>query len=104
MSRKKDPEQELASALSKKYGVPAVNLEEFEIARDALDLVPGDVANRHRLLPLNLDGSTLIVAIADPSKHHAIDALKDRTGLKVEVCVATPGAIKRAIDRYYFPN
>ena len=104
MARNKDPEKELANRLSKQYGVPSVNLDSLEIGRDVLDLVPAELANRHRLLPINGDEETLVVAMADPSKVFVIDDIKTRTGREIEVCVAPSDALKRAINRYYFPN
>jgi type IV pilus assembly protein PilB len=41
------------------------------------------------------------VAMADPSNIFAIDDLKFLTGYNIEVVVASDGAIRDAIDRYY---
>src|ERR1700727_661631 len=46
-------------------------------------------------------GAPLIVAMADPSNIYAIDDLKFRTGLNIDVAVASEGAIEEAIVRYY---
>src|ERR1700761_2469567 len=94
-------EQELTSFLSKQYGVPSINLSDFEISHDVLALVPAELAKRHQLLPVNRAGATLIVAMSDPSNIYAIDDLKFRTGLNIEVVVASEVAIDEAITRYY---
>jgi type IV pilus assembly protein PilB len=94
-------EQELTSFLSKQYGVPSINLSDFEISPDVLSLVPNELAKRHQLLPVNRAGATLIVAMSDPSNIYAIDDLKFRTGLNIEVVVASEVAIDDAIQRYY---
>src|SRR6185295_17792841 len=94
-------EQELTNFLSKQYGVPSINLSDFEISPDVLQLVPGELAKRHQLLPVNRAGATLIVAMSDPSNIYAIDDLKFRTGLNIEVVVASEVAIDEAITRYY---
>src|SRR3954470_8265698 len=94
-------EQELTSFLSKQYGVPSINLADFEISPDVLQLVPAELAKRHQLLPVNRAGATLIVAMSDPSNIYAIDDLKFRTGLNIEVVVASEVAIDEAITRYY---
>jgi len=94
-------EQELTSFLSKQYGVPSINLSDFEISPDVLQLVPAELAKRHQLLPVNRAGATLIVAMSDPSNIYAIDDLKFRTGLNIEVVVASEVAIDEAITRYY---
>src|SRR3954447_4163581 len=94
-------EDDLTSFLSKQYGVPSINLAEFEIANDVIQLVPPELAKRHQLIPVNRAGATLIVAMSDPSNIYAIDDLKFRTGLNIEVVVASEVAIDEAIQRYY---
>ena len=95
------PEEDLTQFLSKQYGVPAVNLAEFDIDPEVIALVPKDVAIRHRVVPVNRAGSSLIVAIADPSNILAIDDLKFVTGYNIEAVVASDVGISDAIERYY---
>jgi type IV pilus assembly protein PilB len=94
-------ENELTQFLSKQYGVPAINLSEFEIDNEVIRLVPREVAEKHQVIPVNRAGASLIVAMADPSNIFAIDDLKFLTGYNIEVVVASDGAIRDAIERYY---
>ncbi len=94
-------ETELNDFVAKQYGVPAIDLEEFEIDPAVIKLIPEDVATKHGVLPVNRAGSTLIMATADPSNIFAIDDIKFLTGYNVEVVVAAEDALKAAIERYY---
>ena len=94
-------EQELSSFVAKQYGVPDINLDEFDIDPSVIQLIPEEVAAKHTVVPVNRAGSTLILATADPSNIFAIDDIKFLTGYNVEVVVASEDQIKRAIDRYY---
>jgi len=94
-------ESELTSFLSKQYGVPSINLSEFEIDPEVIKLVPKEVAEKHQVIPVNRAGASLIVAMADPSNIFAIDDLKFLTGYNIEVVVASDGAIRESIDKYY---
>ncbi len=94
-------EQELVNILSKQYGIPALNLENFEIDPDVAKIVPEDLVQKYRIMPVNRVGSTLIVAVEDPSNMFAVDDIKFITGYNVEVVVAAPSAIKTSIDKYY---
>ena len=94
-------EKDLTEFLSKQYGVPSISLDEFEIDPDVIALVPKDVARKHTAIPVQRAGSTLIVAMADPTNIYAIDDLKFLTGLNIEPVVATDAAIEEAIVRYY---
>lgn len=94
-------EEELADFLSKQFGVPSINLSEFEIELEVVKLVPEEQARKHMLIPINRAGATLVVAMADPSNMFAISDIEFLTGYKVEVVVAPENAITDAIDRYY---
>lgn len=94
-------EHDLASFLSKHYGVPSIDLSEFDIDPAVISLIPEEVAQKYQLVPINRAGATLIVAMSDPSNIFAIDDIKFMTGFNVEVVVAAEAAIKDAIDQYY---
>ena len=94
-------EHDLASFLSKHYGVPSIDLAEFDVDPAVIALVPAEVAQKYQLVPINRAGATLIVAMADPSNIFAIDDIKFMTGFNVEVVVAAEAAIKDAIDVLY---
>lgn len=94
-------EEELSAFLSKQYGVPSINLNDFEIDPDVVRHVPPEISQKYQIVPVNRAGSTLIVAMNDPSNLFAIDDLKFMTGFNIEVVVATESAIKAAIDKYY---
>jgi type IV pilus assembly protein PilB len=90
-------ESKLTDFLSKQYGVPAINLKEFEIIK----LVPRDVAEKHLVVPVNRAGSSLIVAMCDPSNIYAVDDLKFLTGYNIEPVVSSEPAVREAIEKYY---
>lgn len=94
-------ESELSDFVAKQYGVPGIDLDEFEIDPAVVQLIPEDVALKHTIMPVNRAGSTLVIATADPSNIFAIDDIKFLTGYNVEVVVAAEEQIKRAVDRYY---
>ncbi|MGV3619957.1 MAG: type IV-A pilus assembly ATPase PilB [Archangium sp.] len=94
-------ETKLTDFLSKQYGVPAINLKEFDVEPDIIKLVPKEVAEKHLVIPVNRAGSALIVAMCDPANIYAVDDLKFLTGYNIEAVVASEPAIREAIERYY---
>ncbi len=94
-------ENELTDFVAKQYGVPSIDLAEFEIDEAVIRLIPEDVATKHTVIPVNRAGSTLILATADPSNIFALDDIKFLTGYNIQPVVAAEDAIRRAIDRYY---
>jgi type IV pilus assembly protein PilB len=96
-------ETKLTDFLSRQYGVPAINLGEFDIDPELIKLVPRTSCEEHIAIPVNRAGASLIVAISDPTNSTALDAIHKLTGYRIEVVVASEVAIREAIDRYYPP-
>ena len=94
-------ESELTDFVAKQYGVPSINLDEFQVDPEVVQLIPEDVAVKHCVVPVNRAGSTLILATADPSNIFALDDIKFLTGYNIQPVVASEEAIKRAIEKHY---
>ena len=94
-------EKDLTIFLSKKYGIPAVDLATTEIDPEIIKQIPQDVANKYQVIPISRTGSTLVIAMVDPSNIFAIDDLKFLTGYNIDSVVASEVAIKDAIEKYY---
>jgi type IV pilus assembly protein PilB len=92
-------EEVLTQQLAKQFGIPIVDPSESEIASEVLSLVPPSMIRRHLILPLNLNGSTLTVSMADPTNYLALNEVKFLTGYDVHATVAPMKSIKKAIDR-----
>ena len=94
-------EAELTSFLSFKYGVPSINLTEFEVDETVLKLIPQEVARKYKIVPVNRIGSTLIIAMSDPTNILTTDDIRFITGCNIEIVVASDDAIEKAIEKYY---
>ena len=90
-------EPQLVAYLSKQYGVPTVNLNKIEVSEDALICVTRESAIKHKLIPIAKNGSTLRVAMSDPSNIFAVDDLKFATGKNIDIVVTSERSIKNAI-------
>jgi len=92
---------EITNFLSSQYRLPAINLDEYEIDAEVVKLVTKEVCEKHRIIPVSRSGSSLIVAMSDPTNLNAIDDIKFLSGYNVEPVVASETAIQAAIERYY---
>ena len=97
-------ESKLTDFLSRQYGVPSIDLKEFEIDPEVLKLIPRETCEKHVVIPVNRAGASLIVAMADPSNIFAVDDLKFLTGYNIETVVASEASIRDAIDRNFAPR
>jgi len=94
-------DQDITNFLSQQYRVPTIQLDEYEIDADILKLVQREQCERHKVIPVSRAGSSLIVAMADPTNLHAIDDLKFLTSYNIEPVIASESAILAAIERNY---
>jgi type IV pilus assembly protein PilB len=92
-------EEDLLDFLSKQYGVPPVNLSEFDIDFNLVRKVPKEVLLRHMVVPIQLSGTTLLLAMADPSNIFAVDEIRFLTGYNnVSVVVSSEDGIRKTIE------
>jgi type IV pilus assembly protein PilB len=94
-------DEEVTNFLSRQYGVPAINLEYFEIDSSVVKLVPEETAKRYQILPLSRVGASLTIAMVDPTNVFAMDDIKFMTGFNIEPVVASESAILDAIQKAY---
>ncbi|MEO5740570.1 MAG: type IV-A pilus assembly ATPase PilB [Vicinamibacterales bacterium] len=94
-------DEELTALLSKQYGVPSINLAQFEIDPIVIKLIPAETAQKYQIIPLSRSGATLTIAMTDPTNVFAMDDSKFMTGYNVEPVVASETAVGDAIIRYY---
>ncbi len=95
------PDNVLTQLVARQYSLPAINLSEIEIDANVLKLIPKEICEKHQVIPVRRQGSTLIVAMSDPSNIYAIDELKFLTQYNIDPVVASDGAIENALSRYY---
>jgi len=94
-------EQDLLHFLSKQFGFPTVDLTKLEVTADLLKLVPLEVVEKHNVLPVSREGSTLVIATSDPTNYLVIDDIKFLTGYNIDVVVAEETTLRDSINRYY---
>ena len=94
-------DDEITGVLSRQYGVPAINLSYYEVDPGVIKLVPQETAVRYQVVPLSRVGSTLTIAMVDPTNVFAMDDIKFMTGLNVEPVVASETSIQDAITKFY---
>src|ERR1700685_1645102 len=94
-------DDDITAVLSRQYGVPSINLKFYEVDPAVIKLVPQETAVRYQIVPLSRVGSTLTIAMTDPTNVFAMDDIKFMTGFNVEPVVASETAISEAINKFY---
>ena len=94
-------QRDVLAALSDQLALPLANLEGPPAVTPETERLSARFLRQARALPLRLDGSTLVLAMADPLDFEAQAAVRAATGLKVQTELAAEGELLEAIDKYY---
>ena len=95
--------EDVNRALAAQVGMETISLRDIDIAKNVVDLIPGQMAQAYRVIPTEYDRdtNTLGVALANPDNFHATDDLKTLMGFNVVARITTEEDMQEALNRYY---
>ena len=93
---KKITEDDVVAAISRNYALRKIQLTEQTVKKDALAKFPSDFIEENEIIPFELVGKILKVAIFDPTKSTLASKMKSMTGCNIELYVAKPSNIEQA--------
>ena len=92
---------QVAEVLAEEFNMEVVDLSDVRISAEALEVVPYELANRYKVIPLEADSAEVEIAIADPLDMDAIDSVSHVIQRSVICRVAPLVDIEKAIHQYY---
>jgi DNA-binding response OmpR family regulator len=94
-------ETEVLRALSEQFGVPGIDLHQLALTLDHLDMVPREVAESSRVLPVLVRDDRLFLAMGNPHDKRVIDELEFVTGRRIYPYVAISTILEKTIRDAY---
>ncbi|MCX5907011.1 MAG: ATPase, T2SS/T4P/T4SS family [Deltaproteobacteria bacterium] len=94
-------EKQIAEALAQQLSLPLVDVEKWTIREEVKALIPKELVEKKIILPLEVQGKTLTLAMADPLDWETIGEVAFRTGLKINQVVSYETNLLGAIEKYY---
>lgn len=102
------PEDELLRVLAGQLKLPVARIRGKTVKAEVLELVPAQVAEKYRCLPLfrrhEEGGKVLVLAMEDPSDRAALDELAFQLGERLQPVLIRPSELEDAIQRHYYPE
>ncbi|OGQ83023.1 MAG: type IV-A pilus assembly ATPase PilB [Deltaproteobacteria bacterium RIFCSPLOWO2_12_FULL_60_19] len=94
-------EDRLTEFLASQFSIERVSLEAADLSETVFNLVPAELIQKHAIVPVKLLGSTLTVAMADPTNLIAINEVQFITGYGVRAVLASSSEIKKVLEKRY---
>jgi len=94
-------DEDILSVLGAQTGMEEIDLSEVEVSPQLLEKVPGPLAKAYKIVPVRMEGDTLVVAMGDPLNVQALDDLRFLLDCEVKGLISNEQAVNEAIDRLY---
>ena len=91
----------VSQSLADYFNLPFIDLDTYLIDESIVKTVPEETARRHILMPLFKIGNVLTLAMADPLNLLALDEVRNKVKMDVEITISTEEKIKKMIDQQY---
>ena len=90
-------EDDIVAAVSRNYALRKIVLTEQTVKKEAIKKLPKDFIMTNEILPFELNGRILKIALFDPTKSTLAGKIKSMTGCNVELYVAKPSNLDQAL-------
>ena len=94
-------QKQIAEVLAEEFNMETVDLADVRVSSEALEIVPFELANRYKVIPLEADESEVELAVFDPLDMDAIDSISHVIKRSITSRVAPLEDIEKAIHQYY---
>ncbi|MGI8460350.1 MAG: glycosyltransferase [Solirubrobacterales bacterium] len=91
----------IASALAEQSRLTEVDLDTIRPEQRAVALLPEGVIRRFQVVPLEVVGETLVIAMVDKEDQNALAAIREHTSMPLRIMLAPASAIDRLLHRVY---
>ncbi len=97
-------EDDVTKALAAQFDMEYVDLSKPSEVHANMDLIPPELIQKHRIIPLSQKGGKLRVVLSDPLDLETMDMLRFRLGVEVQPTLGSPSKIKAFIDESFKPE
>ena len=94
-------EDEILETKASIWNVPYIDLRNYEVDPEVLDLVTSNMVREYGFFPLFRIDGTLLIAMTDPKDVKVIDKVTELTQLEISPALSSKEAVEAAISQYY---
>jgi len=93
--------EDVARSLAEQFDLRFYDLDTIEVPPQVMDLVPQNLAREHKVVPIMVQGKTLVVAMSNPLALEVVDTLRFQTSYNIEVALASDRQIAQALEKHW---
>ena len=94
-------EDQLLEVFSKIYNIEVTKLGKMDIPLNIIKLIPGDMAEKFRIIPIDRVGNNIVIATSNPENAQVQYSIKYQTGYSTQLVLASDRRIGEALKKYY---
>jgi type IV pilus assembly protein PilB len=94
-------DDQIVEAVKRQLGIQSINLDNINISKEIINIVPEGVVRKHEVLPVDIINGQLLMAMADPLNYYALEDIKLATGYSVKTAIAPRKSVISNIEKYY---
>ena len=91
----------IESKAEARTGPPLIDLKKYQVQPEALRLIPEETAKKYDVIPLRIEGGSLVVAMSQPENLYTVDEIQARTRMQVRPLRAALMDVRGAINLHY---
>jgi len=93
--------QELHNALAFQFLYPHIEIRNYKLAKNIIELIPEELALEHKVIALDRFDNILTVAMSNPLDKKTRETVERATGLEVRIFVATREGLEETLQLIY---
>lgn len=91
----------IKSKAETRAGPPLIDLKKYRVQPEALQLISEETARKYDVMPLRIEGGSLVLAMGYPENLYTIDEIQARTRMQVRPLRAALADVRGAINLHY---
>ena len=94
-------EHQVLEALAQRLHLRVIDFTQINADISAVEKVPRELAQKYDMLPIAINGRSLVIAANDPLNYYAIEDIRQLTAMEPEIVLAELEPLRRSIQYYY---
>ena len=94
-------ERQVLEALAQRLQLRMIDFAQINVDISAVEKLPHELAQKYDMLPIAVNGRSLVIAANDPLNYYAIEDIRQLTSMEPEIVLAELEPLRRSIQYYY---